>query len=73
MKLELTEKQKTVLEALRKRNLSLIAAQTERCWESGDCWYLDTRLRCPKKLRHEFDVANREVIANREAAGVSHA
>lgn len=58
----LTELQRVVLVQLRRRNLCLIADQTEECWHHGQRSYFDARTRCPRWLQQLFHEANDETI-----------
>jgi len=61
---KLTQLQQSVIERMYKADMPFIAGATQRAWEQGESYYIDTRVKCPKGLRKDFKEANKEAKNN---------
>ena len=57
---ELTVNQVEVIDALRKKDMSLIAAAAEDRWRKGEEYYIDARCNVSESLRRKFRQGNKE-------------
>lgn len=53
--MQLTEFQIGVIERMRKAKLDWVAEATEREWKAGNTYYIDSRCKCSKQLRKDFE------------------
>ncbi len=56
----MTVNQQDVLNELRKLEMDFLASSTEKSWNNGESYYIDTRVKASKSLRKRFALGNRE-------------
>ena len=59
---DLTINQTEVLNALRKKDMSFLAAATEDHWRKGEGYYIDARCNVSQSLRRKFKQGNMEAV-----------